>query len=93
MSDWIRRERRHKIYERDGKRCVYCGTKANLSLDHIIPRSAFVKKGLAPDNRSNNLITACVSCNSRRRDKPIRKFARPWVVRRIDKLSSLPLPR
>lgn len=46
------------IYSRDGGACVYCGTKRNLVLDHLIP----VNRGGpgVPDN----LVTACKGCNS-----------------------------
>lgn len=50
--------RRKKIYERDGHKCVYCGSAESLSLDHVVPRS---KGG---SNSEDNLVTACQPCNS-----------------------------
>ena len=38
--------------------CCYCGTMANLSIDHLIPRS---KGG---SDHGENLVWACRSCNS-----------------------------
>lgn len=37
--------------------CAYCGSKDNLTLDHIIPQS---KGG---EDRLCNVISACESCN------------------------------
>ena len=42
--------------------CVYCGSTDNLSIDHIIP----IDKGGTQD--SKNLIRACRSCNSAKRN-------------------------
>lgn len=30
---------RHNIFLRDGFQCAYCGSKQNLTLDHILPSS------------------------------------------------------
>ena len=30
---------RHNVYKRDGYRCVYCGSRDNLTLDHVLPKS------------------------------------------------------
>ncbi len=48
------------IYEIDNFECVYCGSKSDLSIDHIIPTS---KGG---DATKNNLVTACMSCNCKK---------------------------
>lgn len=54
---------RQNIFKRDGNKCVYCGSKQHLTLDHVIPRS---KKG---GTTWENLITACSSCNSKKGDR------------------------
>jgi len=57
------RENRVKIYERDGYQCQYCGnqlTRFTATLDHV--RS--VKDG--GDNGFENLLTACLKCNSKK---------------------------
>jgi hypothetical protein len=54
---------RHRIYKRDGHECVYCGSKRNLTIDHIIPKS---KGG---QNTWMNLITCCSSCNRMKGDR------------------------
>lgn len=51
---------RERIYERDGHRCVECGSGDDLTLDHIYPRS------LAGNDSDDNLRTLCRPCNSRK---------------------------
>jgi 5-methylcytosine-specific restriction endonuclease McrA len=58
--------RRLRIYMRDKFRCQYCGDKKNvaeLTLDHILPRSR------GGDNSPVNVVTACLPCNNRKRDR------------------------
>ena len=54
---------RDEVYERDNYTCRYCGSKENLTLDHVIPQS---KGG---EDSIDNLVTACKSCNSRKKDR------------------------
>lgn len=72
-SKWISREKRLAIYMRDGLACAYCGDSieegAHLSLDHLTP---YCKAG---DHRTQNLVTACVKCNSSRGNRSIGQFA------------------
>jgi CRISPR/Cas system Type II protein with McrA/HNH and RuvC-like nuclease domain len=56
---------RKRIYKRDNFECVYCGSKKNLTIDHVIPRS----KGGA--NTWDNLVTCCSSCNLRKGNKSV----------------------
>jgi 5-methylcytosine-specific restriction endonuclease McrA len=58
--------RRLRVYMRDKFRCQYCGDKktaAELTLDHILPRSR------GGDNSPVNIVTACLQCNNRKRDR------------------------
>jgi 5-methylcytosine-specific restriction endonuclease McrA len=48
---------RRRLYKRDNYECAYCGSKTELTLDHIIPKSKGGK------NTWNNLITCCLPCN------------------------------
>ncbi len=51
---------RRNVYKRDDHKCLKCGQKENLSIDHIVPLS---KGGL---KAKFNLQTLCVSCNSQK---------------------------
>ena len=71
-SKWIRPEKRLSLYHRDGFCCAYCGAAAEeglyLTLDHVIPCE------LGGTNNHGNLVTACLSCNSAKRDMTIRAW-------------------
>ena len=69
-SKWIRKDKRLAIYLRDGMACAYCGgtvesTGTHLTLDHLLPCSD------GGGNHEGNLVTSCLSCNSRRQDTPL----------------------
>lgn len=59
----ISSQKRAIIHERDGGVCKFCGVAAVLTVDHIIPRSAFPSADLHIADRSDNLISACWPCN------------------------------
>jgi len=54
---------RNNLFRRDRGECQYCGSKKQLTIDHVVPRS----KG----GKSNwiNLVTACHRCNVIKGDK------------------------
>ena len=57
---------RRNIFARDNNRCQYCGKKfstAELSLDHIVPRS---RNGA---NSWENIVCSCMKCNVRKGGK------------------------
>ena len=49
---------RWQVWERDHFRCLHCGSRRYLAIDHIIPESAGGK------TEESNLQTLCSSCNS-----------------------------
>jgi 5-methylcytosine-specific restriction endonuclease McrA len=51
---------RREVLRRDRHTCQYCGSKRDLTLDHVIPRS---KGGL---HTWNNVVTACATCNGKK---------------------------
>ena len=71
----------------NGTRCVYCGSKENLTIDHLFPR---IKGGA--DN-IENLVCSCKSCNSSKGKKDLMvwfyardQFPNIMVLRRYLKL-------
>ncbi len=54
---------RHEVYQRDGGRCVQCGSVQNIHFDHIIPFS----RGGA--NSVENIQLLCASCNLDKGDR------------------------
>ena len=59
------RASRARIYKRDGNECVYCGSKKELTLDHVVPKS---KGG---GNEWTNLVTSCFKCNLKKGSKTL----------------------
>jgi 5-methylcytosine-specific restriction endonuclease McrA len=57
-------------------RCAYCGKRAkgHLTQDHITPLS---KGG---PNTANNIVPACLSCNSKKNDRAILKPVQPVLL-------------
>lgn len=53
---------RRAVYERDGHRCVYCGSGNDLTIDHKKPL------GRGGKNTMANMVTACESCNQVKAD-------------------------
>ena len=53
---------RRAVFARDGWTCQYCGVRANLTVDHVIPRS----KGGA--STWENIVASCAPCNRRKGD-------------------------
>lgn len=51
---------RWEVWELDDFRCVYCGVRRFLSVDHIIPESSGGQKNIP------NLITCCMTCNTKK---------------------------
>lgn len=56
---------KRNILIRDNHQCVYCESKHNLTLDHLIPKSKGGK------NDWLNLVTCCELCNKKKGDKTL----------------------
>ena len=54
---------RREVLRRDHYSCQYCGTKKDLTLDHVIPRSRGGR------HTWDNVVTACSRCNSHKSDR------------------------
>lgn len=57
------RVNRNRIYRRDNYECVYCSSKKDLTLDHVIPKSRGGK------NEWVNLVTSCFKCNLKKSNR------------------------
>jgi 5-methylcytosine-specific restriction endonuclease McrA len=53
---------RRAVFARDGWQCQYCGSRTNLTVDHVIPRS---KGGTST---WENIVASCAPCNRRKGD-------------------------
>ena len=53
---------RQNVFKRDNFECQYCGTRRELTLDHVMPSSRGGQHGWT------NLVTACKRCNARKGD-------------------------
>lgn len=58
---------RRAVFARDDWTCQYCGARANLTVDHVVPRS----KG-GPSSW-DNIVASCAPCNRRKGDSLLRQ--------------------
>jgi len=82
------RVNRHRVFRRDNNECVYCGSKKELTIDHVIPRSKGGK------NTWDNLVTCCQKCNLKKGNKtpdearmPLRR--KPYQPNFVDEETTL----
>lgn len=59
----VLRYSRKNVYLRDNNTCQYCGSKKELSIDHVFPLS---KGG---QSTWENTVTACLKCNRKKGNK------------------------
>src|SRR3954465_16057446 len=58
-----RKTPRRAVFARDSWPCQYCGSRSNLTVDHVIPRS---KGG---SSSWENIVASCAPCNRRKGDR------------------------
>ena len=58
-----------KVKLENGSKCNYCGSEKRLSLEHIFP------KKWGGEDTGDNLIYACQSCNSSKKDHDLMEWA------------------
>jgi 5-methylcytosine-specific restriction endonuclease McrA len=58
---------RRAVFARDDWTCQYCGSRTQLTVDHVIPRS---KGG---GSTWENIVAACAPCNRRKGDSLLRQ--------------------
>lgn len=76
---------RVNIYGRDGYRCMYCGKKHaidDLTYDHVVPRSQGGK------TTWDNIVTACVRCNSRKAGRTPEQAGMTLIKRPVQPVSA-----
>lgn len=61
---------RQNIFKRDNNTCVYCGSKHQLTIDHVIPQSKGGKDSW------DNLVTACRPCNAEKADLTLEEYGK-----------------
>ena len=62
MTVTISAAKRAAVLARDHHRCVFCGCRTFLTLDHVYPKS------LGGTDAIDNLQTVCQPCNARKGD-------------------------
>ncbi len=65
-----------KLFALYGEACIYCGAKDNLTLDHVVALNA------GGPHCEDNLVVACLPCNSSKQDKPLEDWlcTRPRAI-------------
>jgi CRISPR/Cas system Type II protein with McrA/HNH and RuvC-like nuclease domain len=79
---------RNRIYRRDNYQCVYCGSRKELTLDHVIPKSR------GGQNDWTNLVTSCSKCNVKKADRTpeeakMKMSHKPYIPTLIDENKTL----
>ncbi len=71
LKDYVKPQKRvaftrFNLFLRDGFMCQYCGSRQDLTFDHVLPR--------ARGGRTNweNVVAACSPCNLRKGSKSLR---------------------
>ncbi|PNW83796.1 hypothetical protein CHLRE_04g217903v5 [Chlamydomonas reinhardtii] len=68
---------RRNIMVRDGFCCQYCGSRRDLTIDHVHPASKGGRETW------DNLVTACMRCNQKKSDRSLAQLG--WKLKRKPK--------
>lgn len=74
-----RKAKKRKIFKRDNKKCLCCGKKTTLTLDHVIPKS------LGGTDTYTNLQLLCEQCNLLKSSRIQLYTNHPRVVRYVQR--------
>ena len=66
---------RRNIMKRDRNVCQYCGTKSDLTLDHVMPKSRGGRDSW------ENLVTACNTCNVKKGNRTPEEAGMPLKIK------------
>lgn len=72
LKDYVRPRKRvaftrFNLFLRDEFRCQYCGSRSDLTFDHVVPRAAGGRTSW------ENVVAACSPCNLRKGSKSLRR--------------------
>lgn len=72
LKDYVKPKKRvaftrFNLFLRDEFSCQYCGSKGELTFDHVLPRS------LGGVTSWENVVAACSPCNLRKANKPLER--------------------
>ena len=72
LKDYVKPQKRvaftrFNLFLRDEFCCQYCGSKGDLTFDHVLPRS---RGGVTS---WDNVVAACAPCNLRKANKPLKQ--------------------
>jgi 5-methylcytosine-specific restriction endonuclease McrA len=76
------------VLRRDGRRCAYCGRKAD-TIDHVVPRSrggTHTWDSRGGTHTWDNCVAACRVCNSRKADRLLEELG--WMLPRSPRAPS-----
>ena len=68
---------RFNVFLRDGFRCQYCGTRGELTFDHVVPRSHGGR------TTWENIVAACSPCNLRKGGRTPEQASMPILRRPV----------
>ena len=72
LKDYVKPQKRvaftrFNLFLRDGFRCQYCGSKGDLTFDHVVPRAS------GGVTNWENVVAACSRCNLKKGSKSLKR--------------------